>query len=42
MSTLQRRRKVKVEEEVSDDYDELLEVEKFMQLQNKELQNTKQ
>ena len=42
MSTPQRRRKVKIEDGVSEDYDELLEVEKFMQQQNKELQNIKQ
>ena len=40
MSTPQRKRKV--ENGVAEDYDELLEVEKFMAMQSKEMRNAKQ
>ena len=40
MSTPKRKRKV--ENGVAEDYDELLEVEKFMKMQSKELLNAKQ
>ena len=40
MSTPQR--KIEVENGLAEDYDELLEVEKFMEMQRKELRNAKQ
>ena len=35
------KKKAKVENGVAEDYDELLEVENFMEMQNRELQNAK-